>query len=430
MFYLPRTRNHCLNPACVAACPSGALYKRGEDGVVLVDQNRCRGWRACVPACPYKKIYSAVARHGPRHNLDRRVGRPLFTNDNDAVEDVVPRGSDERGSHEARRNRAKLAEIVLRHIAQILVRSGESLRFERRRGRIGQLRRRLTSPRESSGVRGHPQGKKMFAVLARYEGAERARTLPPGNEAQITCRVHGRRPDNDLAAGRQACHQKLEIVEHRRVARVELLRVDGSAGIDRKIACEPPGNAVGHRKIRRVAARQLRPDPIETVEDTRPIVDAVRRIGGVLPLGMFTERREALRFCFALERPDEIDGHRTLSVGAPADLIVETADHETPVIRAIGQERGQRRNIGVVPQQPDSRHECRCFDGSARAEVGFNFQEIVDAALEEHRVDVTPFDDRAHQFCLEPHRYAEAVGWRLAEQDNLSITGVVQESLG
>jgi nitrate reductase / nitrite oxidoreductase, beta subunit len=57
MFYLPRTCNHCLNPACVAACPSGALYKRGEDGVVLVDQSRCRAWRACVAACPYKKTF-------------------------------------------------------------------------------------------------------------------------------------------------------------------------------------------------------------------------------------------------------------------------------------------------------------------------------------------------------------------------------------
>jgi nitrate reductase beta subunit len=57
MFYLPRTCNHCLNPACVAACPSGAIHKRGEDGVVLIDQSRCRGWRACVPACPYKKTF-------------------------------------------------------------------------------------------------------------------------------------------------------------------------------------------------------------------------------------------------------------------------------------------------------------------------------------------------------------------------------------
>lgn len=56
-FYFPRICNHCLNPACVAACPSGALYKRGEDGIVLLDQNRCRAWRACVPACPYKKTY-------------------------------------------------------------------------------------------------------------------------------------------------------------------------------------------------------------------------------------------------------------------------------------------------------------------------------------------------------------------------------------
>ena len=57
MFYFPRICNHCLNPGCVAACPSGALYKRGEDGIVLVDQNRCRAWRACIAACPYKKVF-------------------------------------------------------------------------------------------------------------------------------------------------------------------------------------------------------------------------------------------------------------------------------------------------------------------------------------------------------------------------------------
>ncbi len=57
MMYLPRICNHCANPSCVAACPSGALYKRGEDGIVLVDQETCRGWRACVVGCPYKKVY-------------------------------------------------------------------------------------------------------------------------------------------------------------------------------------------------------------------------------------------------------------------------------------------------------------------------------------------------------------------------------------
>lgn len=57
MFYLPRICEHCLNPACVASCPSGALYKRDEDGIVLVDQERCRGWRFCISGCPYKKVY-------------------------------------------------------------------------------------------------------------------------------------------------------------------------------------------------------------------------------------------------------------------------------------------------------------------------------------------------------------------------------------
>ncbi|MGH8582287.1 MAG: nitrate reductase subunit beta [Gammaproteobacteria bacterium] len=55
--YLPRICNHCLNPSCVAACPSGSMYKREEDGIVLVDQNKCRSWRMCVSSCPYKKVF-------------------------------------------------------------------------------------------------------------------------------------------------------------------------------------------------------------------------------------------------------------------------------------------------------------------------------------------------------------------------------------
>lgn len=57
LFYLPRLCEHCLNPTCVASCPSGSIYKREEDGIVLVDQDKCRGWRMCVSGCPYKKIY-------------------------------------------------------------------------------------------------------------------------------------------------------------------------------------------------------------------------------------------------------------------------------------------------------------------------------------------------------------------------------------
>src|SRR5262245_22228077 len=54
-FYLARICNQCTYAPCLAACPSKAVYKREEDGVVLIDQNRCRGHRKCVEACPYKK---------------------------------------------------------------------------------------------------------------------------------------------------------------------------------------------------------------------------------------------------------------------------------------------------------------------------------------------------------------------------------------
>ena len=57
LMYLPRLCEHCLNPACVASCPAGSIYKREEDGIVLIDQDKCRGWRMCISGCPYKKIY-------------------------------------------------------------------------------------------------------------------------------------------------------------------------------------------------------------------------------------------------------------------------------------------------------------------------------------------------------------------------------------
>jgi len=57
MFYLARICNHCDSPACLAACPRKAIYKRREDGIVLIDQERCRGYQECVRACPYKKTF-------------------------------------------------------------------------------------------------------------------------------------------------------------------------------------------------------------------------------------------------------------------------------------------------------------------------------------------------------------------------------------
>ena len=64
MFYLPRTCAHCTYPACLAACPRKAIYKREEDGIVLIDQLRCRGYRECVRSCPYKK---------PMFNVETRI---------------------------------------------------------------------------------------------------------------------------------------------------------------------------------------------------------------------------------------------------------------------------------------------------------------------------------------------------------------------
>jgi DMSO reductase family type II enzyme iron-sulfur subunit len=56
-FYLPRLCNHCTKPACLEACPVRAIYKREEDGIVLVDQDKCQGTRLCNQACPYDKVY-------------------------------------------------------------------------------------------------------------------------------------------------------------------------------------------------------------------------------------------------------------------------------------------------------------------------------------------------------------------------------------
>ncbi len=62
-FYLQRLCNHCTYPGCLAACPRGAIYKRPEDGIVLIDQSRCNGYRKCVEACPYKKaMYRTTTR--------------------------------------------------------------------------------------------------------------------------------------------------------------------------------------------------------------------------------------------------------------------------------------------------------------------------------------------------------------------------------
>jgi len=66
-FYLPRLCNHCTRPICIEACPRNAMYKRKEDGIVLRDETRCRGYQFCLEACPYKKVYFNYVKKVSQH---------------------------------------------------------------------------------------------------------------------------------------------------------------------------------------------------------------------------------------------------------------------------------------------------------------------------------------------------------------------------
>ena len=65
-YHLATTCNHCDNPACVEACPTGASYV-AEDGTVQIDDEKCVGCDACVAACPYEARY-----HVDEENLVRK----------------------------------------------------------------------------------------------------------------------------------------------------------------------------------------------------------------------------------------------------------------------------------------------------------------------------------------------------------------------
>jgi Fe-S-cluster-containing dehydrogenase component len=59
--HFPRSCLHCEDALCVTVCPTGASYKRAEDGIVLVDEDQCIGCKLCSWACPYgAREYSEV----------------------------------------------------------------------------------------------------------------------------------------------------------------------------------------------------------------------------------------------------------------------------------------------------------------------------------------------------------------------------------
>ncbi|MBU3112628.1 4Fe-4S dicluster domain-containing protein [Clostridium lacusfryxellense] len=54
MYFLPVMCQQCADPSCVKVCPTGACYKRSDDGVIVIDQEKCIGCKSCIKACPYE----------------------------------------------------------------------------------------------------------------------------------------------------------------------------------------------------------------------------------------------------------------------------------------------------------------------------------------------------------------------------------------
>lgn len=73
MKFYTKACQHCDQPVCVPVCPTGATYKREDDGVVLVDGEKCIGCESCIAACPYDGVRTLLSAE-PSYSLDFSLG--------------------------------------------------------------------------------------------------------------------------------------------------------------------------------------------------------------------------------------------------------------------------------------------------------------------------------------------------------------------
>ena len=76
VYNLSMSCNHCKVPACIPACPAEAVYKRTEDGVVLIDRDKCAGVGDCITACPFSQPQRADDRQEPKNEASWAIEHP------------------------------------------------------------------------------------------------------------------------------------------------------------------------------------------------------------------------------------------------------------------------------------------------------------------------------------------------------------------